>query len=281
MLAGPGELTAGPEGMIIGRFGFARLDTGQVYSRHPGVPSRVGFVHKNQPSAIVPWLGQATMAVHPGLEVTLFDGGDFLARFAVAPTYGYKVLASYADGSCIAAVAGATVAGAVVTAVGGAVVTGSIAATVLTVTAVTSGTLSVGAVLSGSGITAGTTITALGTGTGGTGTYTVTPSQTAASTTVTATSNVMTVTGVTSGTLAVGQPISGSGVAAGSYISGLGTGTGGLGTYTIAQPSGAGQNFASATVTSAGAKETNFYVHSTGILANELAVISTSIPSVT
>lgn len=67
-----------------------------------------------------------------------------------------------------------------------AVVTGSIATTVLTVTAVTSGKLSVGQTISGSGITAGTKITALGTGTGGTGTYTVDTSQTASSTTVTA-----------------------------------------------------------------------------------------------
>lgn len=67
-----------------------------------------------------------------------------------------------------------------------AVVTGSIATTTLTVTAVASGTLAIGQILSGAGITAGTKITALGTGTGGTGTYTVTPSQSASSTTVSA-----------------------------------------------------------------------------------------------
>lgn len=62
----------------------------------------------------------------------------------------------------------------------------------LTVSAVSSGTLKVGAVLSGSGVTTGTTITAFGTGAGGTGTYIVTPTQTATSTTITATSNVET-----------------------------------------------------------------------------------------
>jgi hypothetical protein len=70
-----------------------------------------------------------------------------------------------------------------------AVVTGSIATTTLTVTAVTSGVLKVGQVISGSGVTAGTTITALGTGTGGTGTYTVSASQTVSSTTITAAPN--------------------------------------------------------------------------------------------
>lgn len=68
-----------------------------------------------------------------------------------------------------------------------AVVTGSIATTTLTVTAVTSGTLAIGSLLTGTGVTAGTYITALGTGTGGTGTYTVSASQTVASTTITAT----------------------------------------------------------------------------------------------
>ena len=66
-------------------------------------------------------------------------------------------------------------------------VTGSITATTLTVTAVSSGTIRVGMVITGTGVTAGTTITALGTGTGGTGTYTVSESQTVSSTTITGT----------------------------------------------------------------------------------------------
>jgi hypothetical protein len=70
---------------------------------------------------------------------------------------------------------------------GGAVVTGSIAGTTLTVSAVTSGTIALGQFITGTGISAGTQITALGTGTGGTGTYTVNNSQTTSSTTVTAT----------------------------------------------------------------------------------------------
>lgn len=73
----------------------------------------------------------------------------------------------------------------------GAVVTGSIATTTLTVTAVTSGRLVVGQTISGSGVTAGTTIVAQLTQTSGDapglrGTYTVSSSQTVSSTTVTA-----------------------------------------------------------------------------------------------
>lgn len=52
-----------------------------------------------------------------------------------------------------------------------------VAGTVLTVTAVASGTLAVGQTIVGAGIISGTKITALGTGTGGTGTYTVSFSQ--------------------------------------------------------------------------------------------------------
>lgn len=65
--------------------------------------------------------------------------------------------------------------------------TGSISGTTLTVTAVVSGTLAVGQLITGTGVSAippgslATYITALGTGTGGTGTYTVGVSQTVSS----------------------------------------------------------------------------------------------------
>lgn len=273
MLAGPGALVAGPLGLIVGRFGRANFNTGVATNADPGVgaSSALGFVARpGNIAQITTWLGESSMTVQAGREVTLHTRGDFWVRFAAGATPGQKAFASYADGLAIAGTAGGTVAGAVVAAVGGAVVTGSIAGTTLTVSAVTSGTLGVGSVLSGSGVTASTTITALGTGTGGTGTYTVDTSQTASSTTITATNRIMTVTGVTSGTLAVGQTVSGTGVTSGSYISGLLTGTGGTGTYQLS----VAQQFASATVTALGGEETPWYVWSTA-LSGELAKIST------
>jgi hypothetical protein len=54
---------------------------------------------------------------------------------------------------------------------------GGLAGTTLTVTAVASGVIEVGDDVVGAGVTAGTTITALGSGTGGTGTYVVNNSQ--------------------------------------------------------------------------------------------------------
>lgn len=68
-----------------------------------------------------------------------------------------------------------------------AVVTGDITTTTLNVTAVTSGTLDIGQVISGTGVSAGTRIVAFGTGSGGIGTYTVDISQTVTSTTINAT----------------------------------------------------------------------------------------------
>lgn len=62
---------------------------------------------------------------------------------------------------------------------------GSITGTTLSISTVSTGTLYVGATLSGTGVTAGTRITAFLTGTGGAGTYTVTPSQTVSPTVIT------------------------------------------------------------------------------------------------
>lgn len=67
-----------------------------------------------------------------------------------------------------------------------AIFTGSISTTTLTVTAVTSGTISLGQLLTGTGVLLGTTITAYGNNTnGGAGTYTVSATQTVSSTTIT------------------------------------------------------------------------------------------------
>ena len=69
---------------------------------------------------------------------------------------------------------------------GTAIFTGSTSGTVLTVTAVTSGTIAVGMELTSSGtITLGTQIIGLGTGTGGIGTYTISVSQSRSSATLT------------------------------------------------------------------------------------------------
>ena len=72
---------------------------------------------------------------------------------------------------------------------------GGLAGTILNVTSVTSGVIYVGAVISGTGVSVGTTVTAFGSGTGGVGTYTVSISQLAVPTTITSAVTVTVSTG--------------------------------------------------------------------------------------
>ena len=122
--------------------------------------------------------------------------------------------------------------------------TGSISSTTMTVTTMLNGTIAVGQAVFGEGIAQNTVITALGTGTGGVGTYTVSNTQTVASTAINTTDapavvtgsiagTTLTVSGVTSGILKIGQTIEGAGVTDGTIITAFGTGSGGAGTYTV------------------------------------------------
>jgi hypothetical protein len=104
---------------------------------------------------------------------------------------------------------------------------------ILNISAVSSGSIAIGDVVSGTGVTANTTVTALGTGTGGVGTYVVSQSQLVASTAITTLSKTLRITAVSFGSISVGQTVSGTGVTGGTTITALGTGTGGVGTYTV------------------------------------------------
>ncbi len=106
-------------------------------------------------------------------------------------------------------------------------------ATTLTISGVT-GLVSVGDTITGTGISGTVKIATFVSGTaGGAGVYTTTAATTCSGASITSTSTVLDVTGVTSGTLSVGQEISGGSIASGTYIAGILTGTGGAGTYTV------------------------------------------------
>jgi hypothetical protein len=113
--------------------------------------------------------------------------------------------------------------------------TASISDDIMTVTAVASGVLYDGAVLSGTGVTSGTQIAYQLTGTtGGVGTYAVTKDHNLPnSTSITAAYGLMTVTVIGSGTISVGQTVTGSGVTAATIVTALGTGSGLTGTYVV------------------------------------------------
>lgn len=119
----------------------------------------------------------------------------------------------------------------------------------LSVTALVSGFLQPGMILSGAGVN-GISIIANGTGNGNTGTYSTNyiggtavaseamtaaslPAVAASTTGVITTTGVFSATAVASGQLAIGQVLYGTNVPANATIIALGTGTGNTGTYTI------------------------------------------------
>lgn len=172
-LAGEAAFIAGVLPVTVGRFGFINA-AGQVSNNAAGYV-RLGFIGlRGNPVIITPWLGQFGMTVQPGYEMTLYDTADVFMRFAAGAAIGQKVFASFADGTAIAGAAGSIPANAAYTA--------SIAATgVMTVTAIASGSIVLGAPVAGA--PAGTYVTGQLTGIpGGTGTYTTLPTgQTVAS----------------------------------------------------------------------------------------------------
>ena len=95
----------------------------------------------------------------------------------------------------------------------GAVFTGTITGTALNISSVSTGAVAIGQILSGSGVTPGTIVIS-GAGTA----WVVSPSQSTGSVVMTATSNALTLASVTSGTVYIGQLLSGSGVPANTYL---------------------------------------------------------------
>jgi hypothetical protein len=120
-------------------------------------------------------------AFAPNIRIEANDGGTSgntrASAFAMNPIATIGGGATFTDGP-IAAEFDVSVEATVVTA--------SLSGTVMTVTGVTSGTVAIGQVYSGSGVTP-TTVTSLGTGAGGTGTYNMSVSQTVGSETLTGT----------------------------------------------------------------------------------------------
>jgi hypothetical protein len=139
----------------------------------------------------------------------------------------------------------------------------SISGTTLTIdnTGTITGIFAIGMVITGSGVSANTTITAFGNATGGRGTYTVSVSQTVSATTITGTlatntggssassisGTTLTIGGTITGRFTTGMILTGSGVTGGTTITAMLTGTGGSGTYTVS----ASQTVASTAITAA------------------------------
>ena len=265
-LAGPGGFVAGPAGVTVGKFAWALpsaladTDATIVTNFGQGGLKPTGFVGRQEASALITqYLQEYNNLIPQGFGVTVFSAGDFFATVnGAAATVGAQVYASYADGSIWigAAPSGASATGSI-----GATFTATGSGTNLTTSAVT-GLISVGDTISGTGVPAGTTIVSQTSGTpGGAGVYVTSVATTAAAATVTSFGSVLNVTAVSSGVLAPGQAISGTGIPAGASIESQVSGAvGGVGVYTISTPATA--YAASTAVTVAGGILTSFVAQS-------------------
>jgi hypothetical protein len=265
--AGPGALIAGAAGLTVGRFAWWD-PTNQAKVSNTGFGPVTGFVARMQQALITAFLAEGSNVVPSGYPVTLFSSGAFFVQNdgSNEVAVGMKAYANYADGKVTFAATGApaTASGtassiAAATAIS---VTGTIVGNVFTAVSGLSGTIVPGAILTGTGVATGTQVTAQLSGTaGGLGTYSVNiPDQAVTSTTIGGTYGTLTVGGTVTGAFGVGDTLSGSGVTAGTTLWGLGTGTGGAGTYVVS-PS---QTAASTTITAATNVETKFVAMSTG-----------------
>lgn len=279
--AGAGGLVAGVNGVVVGRFAWAIPPNDSdgapsvVSNSGFGLPS--GFVHREQQALITQYLAASGNTIQPGFGLTLMTGGGFWAKNigTAQAEYGMKAYANFADGRITFALTGAPTAGGTSTAstiaAGTASVTGTISDNVLTVTVVGSGTLYPGGQLSGTGVAPNTQIVSQLTGTaGGLGTYLLNVGeQSVASTTISETYGLLTIGGTVVSGFAVNQLVTGAGIAAGTYITANGTGTGGAGTYIVNLT----QTISSQAINTAVNVETKYYARSTG-LTGELVKIS-------
>lgn len=129
-LGGGGAFTAGPGGVLQGRFGFGNAATGQVFNAQVDpsdvlgvvVPLRSvnganGGVIGGPPAFGGPWAAWTWQTydrafnawrMREGIVCTLMTSGNFWLRFAGGANYGDTVYASLTDGSAISgALAGA------------------------------------------------------------------------------------------------------------------------------------------------------------------------------
>lgn len=291
--AGPFGLLAGLSGLAIGR--FAWLDSSIQDSN--GAPARAnnfgagvpaGLVHRENQAQIVNYLADASLLIPAGYNITLTSGcGMWVVNSGTGEAeFGQKAFAFLATGLVTFAAAGTIFGGASATASSIAAatfsVTGSIApsgggqqdgSSILNVTNVGSGTVVIGASISGTGIPTAPApqIVAQLTGTtGGVGTYALNVGEiTAASETISGTYGILTI-GTATGVFVIGDILTGTNVVAGTAITANLTGTGGTGGTMVVNNN---TIVSSTTITASAAVETSFVARSSG-LPGELVKIS-------
>jgi hypothetical protein len=275
LLAGQGALVAPAGGLIVGNFAFvAKSANGDIVSQSYASGDEIGFLAREEQALITAYLSGDTLVVPQGFMVTLYTEGDFYAYFGDGATPGGTVYADESTG------APTTSAGTSVTGEIGFTGTASLATVAgqaqMTLASITSGIVSIGDVVSGTG-TASNVVQSLFSGVANTvgAVYNLSGAVTTeAAEAVTTASSVLNVTAVGSGSLSVGDPVTGTSITAGTTIASFGTGAGGVGTYNLNIPGGVPVHTASETITGSTNIATNFKIAS---FANpgELAKIST------
>ena len=280
--AGPGGLVAGVGGVNVGRFAWAYPpddpDGTPTTVLNNGAGPVSGFVHREQQGLIVNYLAFNGVNIPVGFGLTLMVGGDFwvVNDGTTTAQIGQKAFAFLATGKVAFATAGSVFGGASATGSSVAAETssfsGSILDDVLTVTGAVTGTIYPGTTISGTGIPTGTVILSqIGGTTGGDGTYFLSVGGlNVAATTVSGTYGLLTIGTIVSGTFAVGDIISGSGVVAGTAITANVSGSGGSGGTMVVNNNTV---VSSTTITASSAVETKWYAMSSGV-AGALVKIS-------
>jgi hypothetical protein len=221
VLAGPGGLVAPAGGLIVGNFAWVGPN-GQV-SQSFVAGWQIGVLGRNMQALITEFLAEGTMIVPEGFMVTLFNEGDYWTDFPGGATVGGYVFADPSDGQAVYAPTNSAPTLGTGTATAGATISSGTTdgtTAVLTVTTVTHGVISPGDHVTGTGITAGTTVLNQLTGTpGGAGTYTLSTISTAETNeAMVFTSPKLLVTAIADGAFTAGDVLSGTGVPAGTAI---------------------------------------------------------------
>ena len=243
VLAGPGGLVAGVGGVTVCKFAWVQPDGVTVESYGTGTAVPNGFVHRDQQALIQNYLQESSMNIPVGFPVTLMRQGDFWAvnNGSGASTIGGAVYARYSDGAVFTSnPSGASATGLIGstnTAAIGSTSTGTATGTSLVLTSLT-GYVSIGDVVSGTGVTAGTTIVSQSSGTTGlAGTYILSAASTASSATITTFGTVLDVSSTT-GLISIGDSVAGGAgfPAASTIVSQISGTTGGAGNYRLSAP---------------------------------------------
>jgi hypothetical protein len=295
--AGPGGLISGVGGVTVGKFAWVyppddpnggyqvALPTSLAPGGSPTVVP-AGLVPNDQQAQNSPFLSNAGMTILQGYQMYLVTQGDWWVVNAGAtvpiPNYS-KAYAAVSDGSVFFAnpgvvFGGASATGSSIAANSTAIsMTGSIADDILTVTAVSTGTLYPGTTLTGpTGVATGTRIVSQltpllsGETAGGVGRYLLSiGQQTVASGTVVGTYGILTI-GTATGTFVIGDVLTGTNVVAGTQITANLTGTGGTGGTMVVSNNTV---VSSTTITASTAVETKWVATSSGPL-NAIVKIS-------